>query len=270
MSPSRPPTVSWVLVPFTALHCRKLDRNRGRQCYTTQRFEAKTYANDSEIGLLNGCVLMKLKALWIPLVFVPVMSAATITCTAGAISIPVFDPSSLSGAVGDYTLDCTGGTPVVPPNNVPRIDIVASMNVPILNTGGWILTDGLNITSGSLGAANQIDFVGVLFDPPGTGHVDFQVENILVNPSAELPGFQFKEHADITSNFSFSIVNTDQLVAVNAVPEPSFTLVFVGLGLGAMWLGRNGGKKKRGSCERDTGSCEVRNAQPSVAVFPLV
>ena len=117
------------------------------------------------------------------------------------------------------------------------INIDAFTNVPVLNTGRWILTDGVSMTPGVLGAANLIEFLGVPFDPPGTADLLFQVENIFVNPSAEAPGFQFKEDVGISGNSSIDVPNTVQLVAVNAVPEPSLTLVFVGLVL-TMWLGR--------------------------------
>jgi hypothetical protein len=180
---------------------------------------------------------MKRKALWASLVFVPAMSAATITCTAGAASVPVFDPSSVSGAVGDYTLDCTGGTTVLPPNPIPVINVNAIMNVSVLNTGGWVLSDGLNMTPGVLGTSNEVEFIGVPFNPPGAGHLVFTVENILVNPSAEGPGFQFMEDAAINSATSFSIADFQQMVALNAVPEP-FTLGLLGVALTAMWLGR--------------------------------
>ena len=165
--------------------------------------------------------------------------AATITCTAGAVSVPVFNPSSTSGAVGDYTLDCTGGTPVLPPNPVPQINVTSFMNVSVLNTGGWILTDGVNLTAGIRGLDNVVEFLGVPFNPPGTGHIVFRIQNILVNPSGEPPGFQFRELVDITGNIPTTILNPDQLVAVNATPEP-FTLALVGLGLSAMvWLARH-------------------------------
>ena len=180
---------------------------------------------------------MKLKALWILLAFVRVMSADVITCNAGATSVPVFATSSVSGAVGDYTLDCTGGTPVLPPNPIPEINVTAFMNVSILNTGGWVLSDGVNMTPGILGPSNVIEFIGVPFKPPGTGSVVFTVENISVNPSAEGPGFQFMELAEVSNTMSFGITNSEQLVGVNAVPEP-VTLVFVGLGMSAMWLAR--------------------------------
>ncbi len=183
---------------------------------------------------------MKRKALWALLVFVPAMGAATINCTAGTASVPVFDPSSVSGAVGDYTLDCTGGIPVVPPDPIPVINVTAFMNVAVLNTGGWVLSDGLNMTSGILGASNEVEFIGVPFSPPGAGHLVFTVENIFVNPSAEGPGFQFMEDAAINSTTSFGITNPQELVAVNAVPEP-ITLGFLGVGISAMWLGRKRG-----------------------------
>ena len=163
---------------------------------------------------------MKLIHLWILIAFVPVVSAeVVVTCNAGAASVPVFDPSSVSGAVGDYTLDCTGGTPVVPPNAIPVVNFDAFMNVPILNTGGWILSDGVNMTPGTLAVSNEIEFVGVPFNPPGTGHTVFTVENILVDPSFVPPGFQFMEDGVITGDTAVEINLPQQLVAVNA-PEP--------------------------------------------------
>jgi hypothetical protein len=180
---------------------------------------------------------MKLNPLWILLVFVPAMSADVVSCNSGAVSVPVLATSSASGAVGDYTLTCTGGIPTPPHEAIPEVDFTAFMNVPILNTGGWILTDGVNMTAGMLGPANVIEFLGVPFNPPGAGSVVFTVENIFVNPSAEGPGFQFNEDAAINGDVSVEIMKPEQLVAENAVPEP-FTLVFVGVGMGAMWLGR--------------------------------
>jgi hypothetical protein len=105
----------------------------------------------------------------------------------------------------------------------------------VLNTGGWILSEGGNTTAGTLSSRGVIEFVGVPFIPPGAGDAVFQVENIFVNPSAEPPGFQFTGSGSIVGNVSIYIppLNQQQVVAENAVPE-SFSLVFVGLGLGAM------------------------------------
>jgi len=180
---------------------------------------------------------MKLKVVWTLLVFIPPMKADAVTCNAGAASVPVFSLSSTSGAVGDYTLDCTGGTPAPPSDPVPQIDLTAFMNVPVLNTAGWILTDGVNNTPGTLETGNTIEFLDVPFNPPGSGHLDLQVENIFVNPSVEAPGFEFMETAEITSNFSIGIVSPQQEVAMNAVPEPPI-LMFLGLSMGAMGFGR--------------------------------
>jgi hypothetical protein len=177
---------------------------------------------------------MKLNPLWILLAFVPAMSADVFTCTPGAASVPVFNTSSVSGAVGDYTLDC-GGTATAP----FEIDVTVTMNAPVLNTDGWILSDGVNMTPGTLESSKVIEFFAVPFSPPGAGDVDWTVENIFVNPSLEPPGFQFTESGAINSDISFGIPNLPQVVAQNAVPEP-FTLPFVGLGLAAIWLARKG------------------------------
>jgi hypothetical protein len=185
---------------------------------------------------------MKLNALWIILAFVPAISASPIaspiTCNGGAVSVPVFNPVSVSGAVGDYTLDCTGGTPVSPP--IPEIDVDVSLNVPVLNLGGWILADGADMISGTLDGTKQIDFAGVPFNPPGSGSLVLQIENILVNPSAEPPGFQFTETASITTDFAIGQTNLTQVVAANA-PEPSTLLLtgicFLGIFTRSIWRG---------------------------------
>ena len=77
---------------------------------------------------------------------------------------------------------------------------------------------------------------GVLDVPfnPRNRSLVFQVENIFVNPSAEGPGFEFNEDMEITGNFAITINSPQQLVAVNAVPEPSFTLLLAGFGLCAI------------------------------------
>ena len=130
--------------------------------------------------------------------FVSAASADEITCNAGAVSVPVFYPSSLSGRVGDYSLDCTGGTPVSPP---PLVNFSAFMNVQVLNTGGWILTDGVNNFAGSLANGNLITFLSVPFNPPGAGHLDWEVENIFVNPTMIPPGLEFLEDEKLPASF---------------------------------------------------------------------
>lgn len=213
---------------FGRVACEKSARESGRQRYCRKRSK-----------VLRSMRMRLTLTLWMLTALTSITSAAPITCNAGAVSVPVFNPSSVSGAVGDYTLDCTGGTPVLPPNPVPQINITSFMNVSVLNTGGWILTDGVNMTAGIRGPDNVVEFLGVPFNPPGTGHTVFQIENIFVNPSGEAPGFQFRELVEITSSTSTGILDPDQLVAVNATPEP-FTLALVGMGLGGMLsLGRS-------------------------------
>jgi hypothetical protein len=171
-------------------------------------------------------------ALWTLLLFVPAARAAAITCNAGAASIPVFNPTSVLGAVGDYTLDCTGGMPGTP----IVLNFTSFMNVSVLNTGGWILTDGVHNFAGTLVPSNVVDFLSVTVNPPGGAHLDLQVENIFVNPSMLPPGSEFLEDMAV-SDPSIGIVNSVQVVAENA-PEPS-TLPLTGLAMGALtWLWR--------------------------------
>jgi hypothetical protein len=186
---------------------------------------------------------MKLNALWTLLVLVPTLRAnAVVTCTPGTASVPVFNASSVSGAVGDYTLDCTGGNPTAPSQLVPEINFFASLTVPVLNTGGWILNDGGALISGTLLSPDVVEFLNVPFNPPGAGDLDLEVEGIFVNPSLEPSGFKFNEEMSTTGIVQVFIASSQQqqLVAVNAVPEPD-TLVLAGLGLGAMWLARKRG-----------------------------
>jgi hypothetical protein len=178
---------------------------------------------------------MKLRVLWILSAFAVTLSADPnfVTCTPGAASVPVFSPSSVSGAVGDFTLDCTGGIPSSP----IEIDVGVTTNAPVLTPGAWILTDGVNNTPGTFESSEDIEFFGVPFSPPGAGSVELTVEDIFVNPSLEPPGFQFTASGAIFGNISVVLTSAPQLVAENAVPEP-FTLPIVSLALAAVWLAR--------------------------------
>ena len=185
-------------------------------------------------------------ALWGLLLFVPAARAAAITCNAGAASIPVFNPTSVLGVVGDYTLDCTGGmtgTPIL-------LNFTSFMNVAVLNSGGWILTDGVHNFAGTRGPENVVEFLSVTVNPPGEAHLDLEVENIFVNPSTLPPGSEFLEDMTV-SDPSIGIVNSVQVVAENA-PELS-TLPLTGLALGALtwlWPCRWRAVQPRGNCGR--------------------
>jgi hypothetical protein len=180
---------------------------------------------------------MKLKALWIPMVFVAALRAVPVPiCTSGAGSVPVFSISSTSGEVADYTIDCSG---VPEPSPPPTIDIDAKLNVPILNTGGWFITDGTTSTPGVLDSivADQVDFDGVPFSLSG-GSENYTIEGIFVNPRDQGAGFTFEETDTIIHNFSIDTTNVvEEEVGVNAAPEPSMLLLGA-VGLGAVWFAR--------------------------------
>ena len=105
------------------------------------------------------------------------------------------------------------------------LNFISFMNVSVLNTGGWILTDGVHNFAGTLVPSNVVEFLGVTVNPPGGAHLDLQVENIFVNPSILPPGSEFLEDMAV-SDPSIGIVNSVQVVAENA-PEPS-TLPLIG------------------------------------------
>jgi hypothetical protein len=132
--------------------------------------------------------------------------------------------------VGDYTLDCTGGTPGTP----TLTNFTSFMNVSVLNTGGWTLTDGVNNFAGTLGASNAIEFLSVPVNPPGVGHLHLQVEGIFVNPSVLPPGAEFLEDVTV-SPLSITIVNSIQVVAVNAPEVCTLLLTSVSLCV-IVWL----------------------------------
>jgi len=95
----------------------------------------------------------------------------------------------------------------------------------------------MNNFAGTLVPSNLIEFLGVPVNPPGAGHLNFQVEGIFVNPSILPPGVAFAEDVTVSSLLSITIVNSVQVVAVNA-PEPS-TLPLTNVALWTVvWLWR--------------------------------
>jgi hypothetical protein len=179
---------------------------------------------------------MRLRALcFVTFLFlVPALFGATINCTAGVTSVPVFSLSTTVGQVGDYTLNCTGSASGV-------LNVDEFLNVPILNLGGWEITDGVNFYPGTLILSNVVDFGNVNFNVPLT----LTVENIFVNPSLEPAGFSFNADVSLSGAPSWSIPNPIQEVGVNETREPA-TLSLVGLAFGGLFLLRRvGGVRAR-------------------------
>ena len=136
--------------------------------------------------------------------------AGTLACIGQVGAVALFDPTSTSGAVANFSLDCTGGVSGSP----FLVNFDYFMNFPVINSGSWILTDGTNNFSGALGGPNMVEFQNISFNPPGNGVVAWTVENIFVNPSLGWGGTPFYE----TISASLPILNPQLLVAMNG-PE---------------------------------------------------
>ena len=55
-------------------------------------------------------------------------------------------PAFFGSGLAITTFDCTGGVPGTP----IVLNFISFMNVSVLNTGGWILTDGVHNFAGTL------------------------------------------------------------------------------------------------------------------------
>ena len=159
-------------------------------------------------------------------VLAAVASAGSLACVSGAASVPGFNPISTSGAVGDFTLTCTGGDPGYP----VAVSFDYFLNAAVITPGSWILTNGLNgYYSGTVNSpGNDLNFQHVVFTPPGSGVVTWMVENIFVNPSQSAPGYQFAEMVSITGA-NIPISGSSQVVV--AMNRPAETLHFFQGGL---------------------------------------
>jgi hypothetical protein len=149
------------------------------------------------------------------LVFAALAPAGPLACMSEVPSIPGFNLSSTSGAVGDFTLVCTGGTPgsTVPVN----FDFVT--NFAVINSGSWNLTDGVHNYSGSRVSPGEINFQNVPFNPPGSDLLVWSLDNVFVNPSLYLPGYQFTE--TLSTSVAIPITGNSVTVGFN---QPSQTL----------------------------------------------
>ena len=136
--------------------------------------------------------------------------AGPLACIGQVGPVPIFNPTSTSGAVANFNLNCTGGVSGSP----VLLNFDYFMNWQVINSGSWILTDGVNNFSGPR-ASNLVEFQNVSFDAPGNGVVAWTVENIFVNPSLGVGGTQFYEQL---VSPTLPIFNSLQLVATNG-PE---------------------------------------------------
>jgi hypothetical protein len=152
-------------------------------------------------------------ALSLLLVLAPTAAmAGPLACIGQVGPYPIFNPTSTSGAVANFSLACTGGVSGSP----VLVNFDYFMNFPVINSGSWILTDGASNFSGALKASNLVEFQNVSFNPPGNGVVAWTVENILVNPSLGRGGTSFYENISVSA--AIPISNPQQLVAANG-PE---------------------------------------------------
>ena len=152
-------------------------------------------------------LVFSLLLMLVPAVGVAASKAGPLSCSGGVASNPSFDPTGTSGAVGDFTLNCSGGTPGSP---VP-LTFDYFLNAAVLAPGSWTLTDGVHNYSGVLAAPNDVEFKNVPFSPPGSSSQTWTVENIFVNPSLYPGGFQFDEFVSA----SLPVAGAQQWVATN-------------------------------------------------------
>jgi len=82
-----------------------------------------------------------------------------------------FTSSITSGAVGDYALDCTGGTAGMA---VP-INFHSFMNVSVLTPGVWTLTDGTHNVGGIARGLKRSRFPWFWVQQPGAGHLSLMI-----------------------------------------------------------------------------------------------
>jgi hypothetical protein len=149
---------------------------------------------------------------------------------------PTFPLISTTGVVSDYTLFCTNTGFVSGPIASMNFDFF--MNVTVLNTGGWTLTQGLNTYSGTFTPGNLVAFAGVAYDT-NQPTLSFEIHGVKVNPSLWGPSFQYLEDFAESGPLSITFIgNPIQTVAFNAnAPEPS-TVSLAAMALGVVVLAR--------------------------------
>ena len=112
------------------------------------------------------------------------------------------------------------------------------MDAPVLNSGGWTLTQDANSYRGMFISTNGVNFTGVAYET-SLPTLRFELHGVEVSPIAQGPIFIYTETVSVSGAVSVTLLrNPSQLVAVNAEsPEPS-TLLLAAAALGMVLLAR--------------------------------
>jgi hypothetical protein len=140
------------------------------------------------------------------------------SCTPLVPLVPLLNATASSGAVGDTDIACSNSSPG---GTILTMNVLFTMAVPVLNTGGWTLTQGANTYTGSLFTPQQVRFTGVQFDTD-LPTLTYSFTGIQVNPSLEPAGFVYHEFIAFTGPTVPTLTAGDVVVAINDnAPEPS-------------------------------------------------
>jgi hypothetical protein len=144
-----------------------------------------------------------------------------------------------SGAVGDLDISCSNTSNI----GVLTMNVQFTLTVPVLNTGGWTLTQGANSYTGSLFGPDAVRFTGVQYDT-SLSTLSFSFTGLQVNPSLEPVGFAYHEFEAFTGPTVPTLNSSDVIVAFNDnAPEPG-TWLLLGSGMLAAGIWRRGRNKK--------------------------
>ena len=155
------------------------------------------------------------------------------SCLAGVTSVPAFSTSAAAGSLGDYTLSCSNGGGVGGPSTL-QLDFFAG--APVLAPGSWTLTESVfsSTYTGSLIGANDIRFTGIAYNSSLPSY-SFELHGVQVNPGLNPAGFAYHENLSVSPTSVILVSGADQIVGVNATPEPS-TLILLTVALSALLL----------------------------------
>lgn len=140
-----------------------------------------------------------------------------LSCTPFVPLVPLLHATASSGAVGDTDIGCTNSGPA----GTLTMNVLFSLAVPVLNTGGWTLTQGANSYTGSLFGPQAVRFTGVQYDST-LSTLTYSFTGIQVNPSLEPAGFVYHEFISFSGPAVPTLTAGDVVVAINDnAPEPA-------------------------------------------------